>query len=236
MPSPSTAQRFAEGPAASHLRSRYRALAADCTPIHRAQNGTNPYLHSLEKERSLDPRVLSRDGPMLRQTSNEDQMLRWRLFLLLGGVRPSSFARLAAAFSALAPPLRTIGGLPQRRNHRLFGDPRARLVGRHRLDWLRRRPCFHEFENLPPLGSQPPPAAGAFDQPLRPDVEIRNPRREAPSPIRPVVPAGRQDGHVPLEVFHRCKPLRVCHQDLKDCHLEVHARPSGSAPHRRRVR
>ncbi|WP_244659516.1 DNA topoisomerase IB [Bradyrhizobium guangdongense] len=38
-------------------------------------NGTNRGLHSFRKERSLDPWVLPRDRPMLRETRNEEQVL-----------------------------------------------------------------------------------------------------------------------------------------------------------------
>ena len=68
-----------------------------------------------------------------------------------------------------------------------------------------------------------PSPAYAFDQPLRQDGEVWKTGGEASGSIRAVPATGRQDGHVPLEVLHDGKAVRVAHQDLEDCHLEVHA-------------
>ncbi|MGY3235531.1 DNA topoisomerase-1 [Bradyrhizobium sp. USDA 4448] len=62
-------------PAGSHPRSRIFALQPSLWRIHRAQSGTNWYLHPLRKSGASIPRVLPRDRPMLRQTSNEEQIL-----------------------------------------------------------------------------------------------------------------------------------------------------------------
>ena len=156
--------------------------------------------------------------------------LRWRLFLWLvrasGGIRPRSFAGLPATFSTLAPPLGTVYGLPQQGNRCFFEDERARLLYHGGLDWLRRKGLgFNNLEDFPPLRSQAPPAAQAFDQALGPDVQIRYSRGEALGPVGPVSTACSQDGHVALEILHDGKTVRIAHQDLEDRDLEVHARP-----------
>jgi hypothetical protein len=91
-----------------------------------------------------------------------------------GGVRPRSFARLAPAFAALAPPLGTISGLRQRRNLRR-SDCRSRsILDQGRPDRLGRSGSgVHELEHCPSYQLILPPVnfrmclAGLSTEPFR---------------------------------------------------------------------
>lgn len=63
-------------------------------------------------------------------------------------------------------------------------------------------------------------------------VEAGHPRRKELGPVRPIAAAGRQDGHVALEVLHDGKAIRIAHQNLEDRNLEARPTPDRSAPHR----
>lgn len=81
----------------------------------------------------------------------------------------------------MAPPLGTVSGLPQRRNRCSLGYPFS--FGRGLLGSVgRSRAGFHKLEHCPSLGRDLPAGADAFDQPLLPDVEIRELRDERASP------------------------------------------------------
>jgi hypothetical protein len=73
-------------------------------------------------------------------------------------------ARLTTTFAAFAPPLGTVGGLPQRRNRRCLGYHLGSLIGcglLSRLGCL--RAGFHEFKHCPTLCRDLPAPADALD-------------------------------------------------------------------------
>lgn len=111
------------------------------------------------------------------------------------GVRPRPFACRPATPPTFAPPLGTVRGVPQRRNRRCLGIALASTAA----CWARSGAAGRASINL---GRDLPAATDAFDQPLWPDLEIRDPCREPPGPVRPIASAGRQNGHVALEVLH----------------------------------
>jgi len=80
---------------------------------------------------------------------------------------------------------------------------------------------LHERQDVSPLGGHSPAAADALDQPLRKDVEVRHSAGKTSSRVGPIAAAGRQDGHVALEVLHDGKAVRIAHQDLQYRNLEI---------------
>lgn len=87
------------------------------------------------------------------------------------------------------------------------------------------RTSFHQIKHGAALGRDAPPAICPVDQPLRKDVQPRHPPGEPPGALGPVATAGRQNGHIPLEILQGSEPIRVAHQDLEDRHVEIHPRP-----------
>jgi hypothetical protein len=69
----------------------------------------------------------------------------------------------------------------------------------------------------------PPISRVPDDQGLAKDVEAGGARRDARHSIRPVSPAGNQQGDVASKIRKRKEPTRGAGQNLQNCDLETHA-------------
>lgn len=138
-----------------------------------------------------------------------------------GSGHSSSFAPFAATLAAFTPTFRPLGGQPQRR-HRYVDYLERSSCGRPINAWSR----FHDVQDGPPLGGDPPATVFTPDEALRKYIEVRHARSQPLGAFGPVATAGRQYSHVALDVVHHGEAVRVAHQDLQHRDLKIHRRVS----------
>ena len=91
---------------------------------------------------------------------------------------------------------------------------RARLSGGY---WR-----FHDCQDVAALLGDTPSTFQPLDEILGENRQTRYASREVLGPLGPVPPAGGENGHVTLQVRQACEAIRIAHQNLENCDLEIH--------------